>query len=63
MSRSPSVCSIHTYCKHLHEQLLLLLLGLILSVFIYFVADGGQEAVVVVEKDRTPELLLNNSGG
>lgn len=53
--------SFHAHCKHLHEELLLLLLGLVLSVLIHLVATGGQEAVVVVEEDWTPELLLQDS--
>lgn len=53
----------HTHCKHLHQQLLLLLLGLTLSFFIYLVAAGRQEAVVVVEEDWTPVLLLEDDGG
>lgn len=43
--------SVRTYSEHLHEQLLLLLLGLVLSIFVDLVAIGGQEAVVVVEED------------
>lgn len=42
---------IYTDCKHLHEQLLLLLLGLTLSIFIYLIATGGQEVVVVVKEN------------
>lgn len=44
------VRSFHTHCKHLHEQLLLLLLGPTQPILIYLVAAGRQEAVVVVEK-------------
>lgn len=55
--------SFSTHCKHLHEQLLLLLLGLTLSFFFYLVAAGRQEAVVVVEEDWTPVLLLEGNRG
>lgn len=49
-----------THSKHLHEQLLLLLLRLTLPVLVDLVAAGRQEAVVVVEEDRTAELLLED---
>lgn len=50
-----------TYSKHLHEQLLLLLLRLRLRVLVHLEAAGRQETVVVVEEDRTPELLLEEA--
>lgn len=52
-----------SHCKHLHEKPLLLLLGLALGLLVHLVATGRQEAVVVVEEDGTPELLLENNRG
>jgi len=42
---------LQTHGEHLHEELLLLLLGTSLSVLVHLVAAGGQEAEVVVEED------------
>lgn len=47
-----------TYSKHLHEKLLLFLVRLRLRSLVDFVAAGGQEAVVIMEEDGTPVLLL-----
>lgn len=57
-NRKWSYWRFHTDCKHLHEQLLFFLLGPTLSFFVYLIAAGWQEAVVVAEKDWTPVLLL-----
>lgn len=58
---TPVTVCIHTHSKHLHEQLLLLLLGPRLRVLVHLEAAGGQETVVVVEEGRTPELLLEEA--
>lgn len=47
-----------TYCEHLHQQLLLLLLLLPLTRLICLVAAGRQEAEVIMEEHRAPVLLL-----
>lgn len=56
-------CGKCTHCKHLHENLLLLLLGLSLTIFINLIAAGRQEVIVIVKEDRAPILLLLGDRG
>lgn len=62
-SRFDSTSKMWTHCKHLHEKLLLLLLGLSLTIFIDLIAAGQQEVVVIVKEDGAPILLLVNDRG